>query len=81
MAARESEDAMVDEAKKFFKKTCFSTEQIKSLSSLFLTSGGKYQFFDAAYAHVSNQEQYAALQSELSDAYYVNRFKALIANQ
>ena len=81
MAAKESEDAMVEEAKKFFKKSCFSTEQIKNLSSLFLTASGKYQFFDAAYGHVSNQEQYAALQSELNDAYYVNRFKALIANQ
>lgn len=81
MATRESEEAMIDEAKKTFKKTCFSTEQIKYLSSLFLTSGGKYQFFDAAYNYVSNQEQYSTLQTELHDAYYVNRFKALIANQ
>lgn len=81
MAAGESEEAMIDEAKKAFKKTCFSTEQIKYLGSLFLTTGGKYQFFDAAYDYVSNQEQYGTLQTELHDAYYVNRFKALIANQ
>lgn len=81
MAAKVSEEAMLAEANKAFKKTCFSTEQIKNLSALFLTAGGKYQFFDAAYGHVSNQEQYNTLQAELSDAYYVNRFKALIANQ
>jgi hypothetical protein len=81
MAAKESEEAMLDEAKKAFKKSCFSTAQIKNLSSLFLTASGKYHFFDAAYGHVSNQEQYGTLQSELDDAYYANRFKALIANQ
>lgn len=81
MAAKESEEAMIGEAQKFFKKSCFTTAQIKNLSSLFLTASGKYHFFDAAYGHVSNQEQYATLQSELDDAYYANRFKALIANQ
>lgn len=81
MAAKESDDAMINDAQKAFKKTCFSTAQIKNLSALFLTASGKYHFFDAAYGHVSNQEQYAGLQSELDDAYYTNRFKALIANQ
>ena len=81
MAAEESDDAMIREAKKAFKRSCFSTDQIKKLSSLFLTASGKYQFFDAAYNYVSNQEQYAMLQSELTEDYYVNRFKVLIATQ
>jgi hypothetical protein len=81
MAAKERDDAMIGEAQKFFKKSCFSTNQIRNLSALFLSASGKYHFFDAAYGHVSDQEQYAALQSELNDTYYVNRFKALIAKQ
>jgi hypothetical protein len=81
MTAKESDDAMIGEAQKFFKKSCFSTNQIRNLSALFLSASGKYHFFDAAYGHVSDQEQYAALQSELNDTYYVNRFKALIAKQ
>lgn len=81
MVAEESDDAMIKEAQKAFKKLCFSTGQIKNLSSLFLAASGKYHFFDAAYGHVSDQEQYAVLQAELNEDYYVNRFKALIAKQ
>lgn len=80
MAARETDEAMVDEAKKFFKSKCYTTGQIKYLSALFLTSAGKYQFFDAAYMHVSDQEKFASLQTEIKDDYYLKRFKALIGN-
>ncbi len=78
MAAKPTDEAMVDEAKKFFKSKCYTTEQIKNLGALFLTSAGKYLFFDAAYMHVSNQEQFASLKSEIKDEYYLRRFKALI---
>jgi hypothetical protein len=79
MAAKEKDEAMVREAKKYFKKACFSTEQIRNLSGLFLTASGKFQFFDAAYPYVSDQAQYAALQTEIHDNYYADRFKELIA--
>lgn len=78
MAAEETDEAMVDEAKKYFKSKCFSTEQIKNLSALFLTSAGKYLFFDAAYLHVSDQEKFPALRSEIKDDYFLKRFKALV---
>jgi hypothetical protein len=44
---------------------------------LVLTSAGKYQFFDAAYLHVSDQENFSSLQSEIKDDYYLKRFRAL----
>ena len=78
MAAKTSDDGMVSEAKKLFKNKCFTTDQIKNLGSLFLTSAGKYQFFDAAYLHVTDRDQFASLQSEITDAYYLKRFKALV---
>ncbi len=78
MAAEETDEAMVEDAKKAFKSKCFTTEQIKNLSSLFLTSAGKYLFFDAAYLHVSNQEKFSSLASEIKDDYYLKRFKAMI---
>lgn len=78
MVVRESDEAMVEEAKKYFKTRCFTTEQIKNLSALFLTSSGKYQFFDAAFQHVSDQEHFTSLQSEIKDDYYLRRFKALL---
>lgn len=78
MAAETNDEAMIDEAKVFFRSKCFSTEQIKNLSTLFLTSAAKYQFFDAAYQHVTDPSQFPALQSEIKDSYYLKRFQALI---
>lgn len=78
MAARETDEAMVEEAKKAFKSKCFTVEQIKNLSTLFLTSAGKYQFFDAAYLHVTDQTQFFSLETEIKDDYYLKRFKALV---
>jgi hypothetical protein len=80
MASKNTDEDMVAEAKKFFRNKCYTTEQIKNLSTLFLTSAGKYQFFDSAYLHVSDQDQFDSLQSEIKDEYYVKRFKALIGD-
>jgi hypothetical protein len=78
MAAETSDDGMIDEAKKQFKTKCFTVSQIKNLSTLFLNDNGKYNFFDAAYLHVSDPENFSSLVSELKDEYYINRFKAML---
>ena len=78
MAGENSDENMIKVAKKYFRSQCFSTEQIKNLSFLFLNDEGKYQFFDAAYAFTSDSSQYHNLQAQLKDPYYVNRFKAMI---
>jgi hypothetical protein len=78
MAAESSEDGMVDEAKKIFKVKCFTTAQLKNLSTLFLNDAGKYKFLDMAYTHVSDQENFSSLSAELKDEYYINRFKAML---
>ncbi|HET7897158.1 MAG TPA: DUF4476 domain-containing protein [Flavisolibacter sp.] len=78
MAGKESDEEMVNEARKEFKSRCFSVEQIKYLGMLFLTSAGRYQFFDAAYSHVSDKKNFASLSSEITDDYYLKRFKALV---
>jgi hypothetical protein len=78
MAGQNTDEAMVAEAKKVFKGKCFATEQIKNLGALFLTSSGKYQFFDAAYLHVTDPQNFPLLESEIKDDYYLKRFKALI---
>ncbi|MEI6948849.1 hypothetical protein V9K67_16805 [Paraflavisolibacter sp. H34] len=79
MASKEGEEQMIVEAKKAFKSRCFTTEQVKNLSALFLTPAGKYNFFDAAYLHVADREKFSSLEGEISDQYFANRFKALIA--
>ena len=78
MASENGDENMIKVAKKYFKTKCFSTEQIKNLSFLFLTDQGKYEFFDAAYAFVSDSERYSTLQSQFTDTYYLNRFKAMV---
>ena len=78
MAAADNLDNMITTAKKTFKVKCFSTEQIKNLSVLFLKDADKYSFFDAAYPFVSDSHNYQLLQSQLTDAYYTERFKVMI---
>lgn len=78
MAAETDNDKMLDVARKYFKNKCFSTEQIRNLSYLFLDDEGRYRFFDLAYAFTSDSNQYYTLESQLKDPYYINRFKAMI---
>jgi hypothetical protein len=78
MAAETDDDDMVDEARKYFRNKCFTTQQIKNLSALFLDDLGKYKFFDLAYIFVFDAENFSSLQAELKNEYYVNRFKAML---
>lgn len=78
MAAKSNDEDMIFEAKKAFKIRCFTVEQVRYLSTLFLTPATKYQFFDAAFGSVSDKENFNALQSEIKDDYYLKRFKALV---
>jgi hypothetical protein len=78
MAAETDDDDMVDEARKYFKTKCFTTQQMKNLSALFLDDLGKYKFFDLAYIFVSDIENFGSLASELKNDYYISRFKAML---
>lgn len=78
MAAESDNDKMLDVARKYFKNKCFSTEQIRNLSYLFLTDEGKYRFFDLAYAYTADSDVYYKLATQMKDPYYINRFKAMI---
>jgi hypothetical protein len=78
MAEKTNDDGMLDEAKKYFKVKCFTTEQVRNLSTMFLSAAGKYHFFDAALLHVSDLSDFPALESEIRDDYYIGRFKAML---
>lgn len=78
MASVQGEENMILEAKTYFKTKCFTTEQVKNLSSLFLTDEGRYRFFDTAYKYVTDLQNYPVLEIELRDEYYKNRFKAML---
>ncbi len=78
MAAEGTDEEMVDIAKKVFRSKCFTTEQVKNLSVLFLKDDGKYKFFDAAYPFVSDSNNFSSLETQLSDTYFISRFKAMV---
>lgn len=78
MAAAATDDAMIIEAKKYFKTKCFSTAQVKNLSLLFLNDESKYRFFDMSYAYVTDLASFPSLQAELKDDYYIKRFNAIL---
>ncbi len=80
IVAENSDDQMIETAKKLFKQKCYSTEQIKNLSYLFLNNDAKYKFFDAAYPFVYDTQKFSSLQNQLTDQYYINRFKAMLRN-
>lgn len=71
-------DRMMETAHKAFKKTCFTTEQVRSLSFLFLQEDDRYKFLEDAYPFVSDSGNFKTLQSLFTSAYFINRFKALV---
>jgi hypothetical protein len=80
LASVDAESDMNKIALAAFRKNCFSTVQVKNLSSLFLTQAGKYAFLETAYPFVYDKEQFATLQSEIFDPAYLTRFKTLTSN-
>ena len=80
MIAEDSDDAMIDAAKKLFKQKCYNVEQVKNLSVLFLNDKSKYNFFDAVYPYTSDTQNFSSLETLLKDDYFVKRFKAMLRN-
>ncbi len=78
MVAQKTEDEMIIAAEKVFRQKCFSTEQVRNLSILLLKEESKYKFFDAAYPFVYDTSHFQNLETQLSDPYFVSRFRAMI---
>jgi hypothetical protein len=78
MAISTSDEKMINEARKAFKNKCFTTKQIKGLSTLFLSDEGRYKFFDASYNYAADAELYSSLEKEFIDVSFVNRFKSIL---
>jgi hypothetical protein len=80
MIAQKDENEMISAAQKLFRQKCYSTEQVKNLSVLFLKDDSKYKFFDAAYPFVHDTDNFESLEAQLTDPYFISRFKAMIRN-
>lgn len=75
-----SEDDMIELAKKQFFKKCFTTEQIRSLSGLFLKDATRFQFLKAAYPSIYDIDQASTLEKQLTDTYYISLFQSMLKN-
>ncbi len=78
MAAATSEEGMLDAAKEWFVLYCFSTEQVKNLSVLFLTQIYKLRFFGLALPRIYDANNVTGLQSQLTDPVFLQQFKLLL---
>ena len=78
MVSSNTDDKMIQTAKKYIEDKCVTTDQVKSLGLLFLTDDGRYNFFDALYKNVYDISAFSSLQSQLIDPYYKKRFQAML---
>ena len=78
MVSQSTDEKMITAAKKFIGNRCVSTAQVKALSGLFLNDESRYNLFSQFYASVYDNGNYSQLTTMLLDAYYKNRFEALI---
>lgn len=78
MDKSKSDNEMLYHAHKAFTKMCYTTKQIERLSLLFTTDDAKYKFFDDAYQYVADRQNFPGLAAQLKEAYYINRFNAMI---
>ena len=67
-------------AKKIYTQKCFTVKQVRALSELFTTDEGKYKWCDAVYSYVADAANFSALADLFKEAYYLNRFKAMLRN-
>lgn len=76
MAGEVSDAAMLEKAKKALTQKCYSSLQIRNLGNLFLDDAGKFGFYQMAFPHVSDTENFGRLQEELKDPIVADRFRA-----
>lgn len=78
MAQQSKDEEMINEAMKFFKNMCFTTEQIRNLGVLFLNDEGRYRFYDTSMKYVLDFQNFRSLENTLITPYYKKRFEALL---
>ncbi|MGL6269350.1 MAG: DUF4476 domain-containing protein [Chitinophagaceae bacterium] len=78
MVPLKDEDDMVAMALKDFKTKCYTSEQVRNISFVFVRDEGRYKLLDAAYPYVYDPDNFISLESLLSDSYFIHRFKALL---
>ncbi|MDB5231071.1 MAG: hypothetical protein JWN76_1876 [Chitinophagaceae bacterium] len=78
MAAQNSDALMIQSARKAFSTKCYTSQNIKNLSTLFLNDQTRFQFFQMAFAFVYDPANYNILEDQLLDEKYKDRFRTML---
>ena len=81
LAALNSEEDMLVIAQKKFEEKCYSVNQIKNLSVLFLDEKNKFSFFELAKPATSDNANFYKLINQLTQPDLLEKFAALIQQQ
>ncbi|PWV44764.1 DUF4476 domain-containing protein [Chitinophaga sp. S165] len=76
--AGKDDDAMVEAFRRQTKGYCLESSQIKTLVQLMGTDESRYRLLDQAYPKAYHSDEFAGLESLLSDSYYKKRFRAML---
>jgi hypothetical protein len=77
-AAAKDDDAMIESFRKQTKGYCLESSQIRTMAQLLGSDDAKYRFLDQAYPKAYHSDEFAGMESLLSDNYYKGRFKAML---
>ncbi|RYY52708.1 MAG: hypothetical protein EOO05_21695 [Chitinophagaceae bacterium] len=72
------ESAMLAEGEKLTRSKCITTEQLRELALLFPGDGGRLKMYEQSYSKVADPANFAKLESDLHDDYFIGRFRALL---
>ena len=78
MFTQSNDNEMIQYALKYVSKKCITTDQVKTLGSLFSSDDGRYNLYDAMYKHVYDYGNYPRLADLILDPYYKKRFAAML---
>ena len=78
MLKGKSDNEMLFYAHQLFLKRCVTTKQVERLGLLFNNDLARYNLFDDAYHFSADPDIFPTLQSQLTDDYYIKRFKAML---
>jgi hypothetical protein len=77
MAGVNTDKAMLQLASRAFGSRCYTTEQVRNLSVLFLNDAGKLEFLEIAYPSVYDRERFSELESLFAEVESKNRFRSI----
>jgi len=78
MIARNNDNDMIAIVDKYIEGKCLTTSQVKTLGGLFLSDAGRYALFHDTYSHVSDKQNFPALEGQLLDNYFKKRFQQIL---